>query len=151
MKVSALIAQLGLRSELVDWYEDAKSVPCGHMLIDSSLRTDDQLRYCTNTGSIPSYFYNSDRLEQSIVSDDELTKSLYTSIATTIFPQMQKSFPSIWPKRVYQVPLRMYSESSQRKPAEHKTTSRDRFSKRSSNIFSKMKKDITTPVNDHLS
>ena len=44
MQVSTLSAQLGLGSELVDWYQDATSVPYGHLLIDLSPRTDDRLR-----------------------------------------------------------------------------------------------------------
>ena len=34
MQVTTLGAQLGLGSELVDWYRDATSVPFGHLLID---------------------------------------------------------------------------------------------------------------------
>ena len=34
IQVSAISAQLGLVSELVDWYRDATSVPYGHLLID---------------------------------------------------------------------------------------------------------------------
>ena len=49
MQVSTLGAQLGLGSKLVDWYRDATSVPNGHFLIDLSPRTDNRLRYCTNT------------------------------------------------------------------------------------------------------
>ena len=52
MQVPTLGAQLGLRSELVDWYRDATSVPFGHLLIDLSPRTDDRLLYCTNSGSV---------------------------------------------------------------------------------------------------
>ena len=50
MQVSTLGAQMGHGSELVDWYRDATSVPYSHLLIDLPPRTDDQLRYCTNTG-----------------------------------------------------------------------------------------------------
>ena len=57
MQITTLSTQLGLGSELVDWYRDETSVPFGHLLIDLSPRTDDRLRYCTNTGSIPSKFY----------------------------------------------------------------------------------------------
>ena len=57
MQVSTLSAQLGLGSEVVDWYRDATSVPYGHLLLDLLPRTDDRLRYCTNTGSIPSNFF----------------------------------------------------------------------------------------------
>ena len=57
MQVTNLSTQLGLGSELVDWYRDATSVPFGHLLIDLSPRTDDRLRYCTNSGSVPSNFF----------------------------------------------------------------------------------------------
>ena len=40
IQVSTLNAQLGLGSELVDWYRDATSVPYGHLLIDLSQRTE---------------------------------------------------------------------------------------------------------------
>ena len=43
MQVSTLSAQMELGSELVDWYPDATSVPYGHLLIDLSPRTDNQL------------------------------------------------------------------------------------------------------------
>ena len=100
MQVTTLSTQLGLGSELVDWYRDATSVPFGHLLIDLSPRRDDRLRYCTNTGSIPLKFYTPDRLKQSKILEDEHTKSLYSPSAPIIFPQMQKSFPSVLPKRV---------------------------------------------------
>ena len=54
MQVTTRSTQLGLRSELVDCYRDATSVPSGPLLIDLSPRTDDRLRYCTNSGSVPS-------------------------------------------------------------------------------------------------
>ena len=76
MQVTTLSTQLGLGSELIDWYRDATSVPFGHLLIDLSPRTDDRLHYCTNTGSIPSKIYIPDRLKQSKILDDEDTKSL---------------------------------------------------------------------------
>ena len=57
MQIGRLSAQLALGLEIVDWYRDATSVPYGHFLIDLSPRTHDLLRYCTNTGSIPSKFF----------------------------------------------------------------------------------------------
>ena len=65
MQVTTLGAQLGLGSELVDWYRDATSVSFGHLLIDLSSRTDDRLHYCTNSGSVGSKFYIPDRLKHS--------------------------------------------------------------------------------------
>ena len=136
MQVTTLSTLLGLGSELVDWYRDATSVPFGHLLIDLSPRTDDQLRYCTNTGSNPSKFYIPDRLKQSKSLDDEHKKSLYSPSVPIIFPGKQKSFPSVLPKRVSPVSLQMHNKSAQKKPAKHKKTSRASISKRGSTIVS---------------
>ena len=107
-----------------------------HLLIDLSPQTDDRLRYCTNTGSIPSKFCIPDWLKQSKYLNDKHTKSIYSPIVAIIFPQIQKSFPSVWPIRVYRVPTRKYSESSRRTPAKYKKTARDKISKQSSIVFS---------------
>ena len=137
MQVTTLSTQLDLGSELVDSYRDATSVPFGHLLIGLSPRTDDRLRYRTNTGSIPSKFHNPERLKLSKLLDDEHTKSFYSPSVPIIFPQMQMSFPSVLPKRVYPVPLRMHNKSAQMKPAKLKKTSRGRISKWVSTIVSK--------------
>ena len=131
MQVTTLSTQLGLGSELVDWYRDATSVPFGHLLIDLSPRTDDRLHYCTDSGSVPSKFYIPERLKHLRTLDDEQTKSLYSPSVPIAFPQMQKSLPSVLPKRVYPVSMRMHSKSPQRKLANHKKTSRGKVSRRS--------------------
>ena len=131
MQVTTLGAQLGLGSELVDWYRDATSVPFGHLLIDLSPRTDDRLRYCTNSGSVSSEFFIPERLELLRTLDDEHTKSLYSPKVPLAFPQMQKSLSSVLPKRVYPVSMRMHGKSTQRKLAIHKRTSRGKVSRRS--------------------
>ena len=123
MQVTTLGTQLGLGSELVDWYRDATSVPFGHLLIDLSPRTDDRLRYCTNSGSVPSKFFIPERSKHLRILDDEHTKSLYSPSVPIAFPQMQKSLSSVWPKRVYPVSMRMHSKSAQKQLASHKKTS----------------------------
>ena len=131
MQVTTLSTQLGLVSELVDWYRDATSVPFGLLLIDLSPLTDDRLGYCTNSGSVPSNFYIPERLKHLRTLDDEHTKSLYSPSVPITFPQMQKSLSSLLPKRVYPVSMRMHSKSTQRKLANHKKTSRGKVSRRS--------------------
>ena len=98
MQVTTLSTQLGLGSELADWYRDATSVPFGHLLIDLSPRTDDRLRYCTNSGSVPSKLYIPERLKQLRTLDDGHTKSLYSPSVPIAFPQMQKPFLQSCPK-----------------------------------------------------
>ena len=131
MQVTTLSTQLGLGSELVDWYRDATSVHFGHFLIDLSPRTDDRLRYCTNSGSIPSKFYIPDRLKHLRTLDDEHTTSLYSPSAPIAFPQVEKPLSSVLPKRVYPISLRLHSKSTQRKLANQRETSRGRVSRRS--------------------
>ncbi len=129
MQVTSLSTQLGLGSELVDWYRDATSVPFGHFLIDLSPRTDDRLRYCTNSGSAPSKFYLPERLNHLRSLDDEHTNTLYSPSVPIAFPQMQKPLSSVLPKRVYPVFMRMRSKSTQRKLASLKKTSRGKVLK----------------------
>ena len=131
MQLITLSTQLGLGSELVDWYRDATSVPFGYLLNDLSPRTDDRLRYCTNSGSVPSKFYIPARLKHLTTLDAEHTKSLYTPSVPIAFPQMQKSLSSVLPKRVYLVFMQMHSQSAQRKLASHKRISRVKISRRS--------------------
>ena len=166
MQVTSVSTELGLGAELVDWYRDATSVPFGHLLFDLSPRTDDRLRYCTNTGSIASKFLIPDR---SRILDDEHTKSLYSPIVPIILPRRQKSFRSVLPKRFYPVLLRMHNKSAQRKAAKHKkhhvanfqsevgllslkrTTWKQRRDILASERELQLTKIITPPVINHLS
>ena len=98
MQVTTFSKQLGLGSELVDWYRDATSFLSGHLLIDLSPRTHDRLRYCTNTGSIPSKFYIPERLKQSNILDDEHTNSLLSECSNH-FPTNAKVFSFSLPRK----------------------------------------------------
>ena len=137
MQLNTLSTQLGLGSELVDWYRDATCVPYGHLLIDLSPWTDDRLRYFTNSGSVPSRFHIPDRLKHLCTLDDEHTKSLYSPIVRIAVPQMQKPPSSVLPKRVFPVSMRMQSKSIQRKLANHKKISRGKVSRRTVVTISK--------------
>ena len=129
LQVTTLGAQLGLGSELVDWYQDATSVPIGHLLVDLLPRTDDRLCYCINSVSVPSKFYIPERLKQLRTLDHEYTKSFYSPSVPIAFPQMQKPLSSVLPKRVYAVS--MHSKSTQRKLANHKMASHGKVSRQS--------------------
>ena len=119
MQVTTLSTQLGLGSELVEWYRDATSVPFGHLLIDLSPQTDDRLRFCTNSGSVPSKFYLPERLKHLRTLADQQTKSLYSPNVAIPSPQMQKPLSSVLPKRVCPVSMQKHSKSTQRKLASH--------------------------------
>ena len=160
MQKTTLSTQLGLGSEPVDWYRDATFVPFGHLLIDLSPRTDDTLRYCTNSGSVPSKVYIPERLKHLRTLDDKHTKSLYSPTVPIAFPQMQMPLSSVLPRRFYPFSIRMHSKSTQRKLASHKKTSRGKVSRRTwkqrRNVLSSEKwlqliAVIIPPVINHLS
>ena len=44
LRINTLSQQLGLGSQLKEWYQDATSVPYGHLLIDLTPKTVDSLR-----------------------------------------------------------------------------------------------------------
>ena len=169
MQVSTLSAQLGLSSELVDWYQDATSVPYGHSMIDLSPRTDDHLRYCTNTGSIPSNFYILDRLKQSKTLDNGHTKSLYSPSVPIIFPQKCKnlflqSCPKEFLRFLCELIINLLKGNLQsirhhvakfqnevRLLSLKRTTWKQRREILASEKGSQLIKVITPPVNNHLS
>ena len=122
MQVTTLSTQLGLGSELVDWYRDATTVPFGFLSTDLSPRRDDRLRFCTNSWSVPSKFCIPDRLKHSGTLDDDHTKSLYSPSVPISSPQKQKPLSSVLRKKVF--------PSARRKLASHKKTSRGKVSRR---------------------
>ena len=91
MQVTILGAQLGLGLELVDWYRDATSVPFGLFLIDLLPRTDDRLRYCTNSAFVPSRLYDPERLKHLSTLNDEHTKISLLSKCSYRFPANEKA------------------------------------------------------------
>ena len=113
MQVTTLGTQLGLGSELVDWYRDATSVPFGHLLIALSPRTDDRLLYCTNSGSVLSENFTPERLKQLRTLDDEHTKLFYSPSVPIAFPQMQTSLFLVLPKKFHPFSMRMRKGNSQ--------------------------------------
>ena len=100
-QIATLSVQLGLGSALVEWYQDATSVPFGHLLIDLSPRTDDCLRYCTNSGNNLSKFYVPDTLKRLKYLDNKHTKSLYSPSIPTLLPRMQNSFSKNLSNRIF--------------------------------------------------
>ena len=118
MQVSTPNAQLGLRSELLDWYWCAKSVPYGSLLFDLSPHTDDRLNCCRNSGSIRSNFYVPEWLGDLKCLDHESNKIFYSLNGAIFFPTNTRINTSNWSKRDYLVSLQMHSKSAQWKPAE---------------------------------
>ena len=83
------------------------------IFVDWSPRIDDRLRYFANKGSVSSQFYNPDWMKHLKSLDNEHTSCLWAPTVLINFPQMQKSFPSVFSQRVCPVALRMHRKSVQ--------------------------------------
>ena len=143
-QVATLSVQLGLGSALVYWYRDATSVPFGHLLIDLSPRTDDRLRYCTNSGNNPSKFYVPDNLKHLKYLDVEHSKSLYSPSIRALFPRLQKSVSKNLSKRIYPVSQRVHRQPAARKLVRGKKKTRPKVQRQNSRaVFQKKNLEAT--------
>ena len=106
LQINTLSQQLGLGSQLKEWYQDATFTPNGPLLID--LTPLDSLRYCTNCGSVPSKFYQATVAETKFL-EDEHTIRLYTPNISNIFPKTSKTIHHPLSKKFYSVPQRKSS------------------------------------------
>ena len=97
-----------------EWYQDATSVPYGHLLIDLTPRTVDSLRYCYNSCSVPTKFYLPAGIEAKFL-DDEYTIRLYCPNISKIFPKASKTMHSQLSKRFHSVSERVFSKLIKRR------------------------------------
>ena len=95
LEIKTFNQQLGLGSQLKEWYQDKTTTPYGHLLVDLTPKTVDSLRYCTNSDSVPSKFYLPAGTETKFL-DDEHTIRLYTPNISNIFSKTSK--PDIFQK-----------------------------------------------------
>ena len=143
-QVATLSVQLDFGSALVDWYRDATSVPFGHLLIDMCPRTDDRLRYCTNSGNNPSKFYVPDNLKHLRYLDDEHTKSLYSPSIPAFFPPMQNSVSKNLSKRIYPISQLVHRQIAARKLVRSKKKTRPKVQRGNSRtVFKKNNLEAT--------
>ena len=131
-QVATLSVQLGLGSAIVDWYRVATSVPFDHFFINLSQRTDDRLRYCTNSGNIPSKFYVPNNLKHSKRLDDDNTKFLYSPCIPTLLPCMQNSVSKNLSKRTYPISQRVHCQPPARKLLRSRKKSRAKVQRQNS-------------------
>lgn len=111
MQISRLGQQLGLGKLLNEWYKDATSKPFGHLLVDLSPQTVDQLRFCTDSGSAPTKFYLPPSQIKVCFLDDEHTKRVYSKTVPNVYTEIQKNVYPKLSKRVYPLPKRVSCKS----------------------------------------
>ena len=66
LQTNTLSQNLGLGSQLKEWYQEAKSVPYGHLTIDLNPKTVDSLRYWSNSGSVSTKFFFTSRIRVKV-------------------------------------------------------------------------------------
>ena len=93
LQINTLSQQLGLGSQLKEWYQDATFTPYAHLIIDLAPKIVDLPRYCTNSDSVPSKSHLPAGTETTFL-DEEHTKRLYTPNISNI---SLKSFKTIHP------------------------------------------------------
>ena len=84
LQIKTISQQLRRGSQLKEWYQDATSIPYGHLLIDLTPKKVDSLRYCSNNESFPTNFYLPARKETKFLNDE---------YNTSLFSQHFKNFP----------------------------------------------------------
>ena len=77
-QINVLGKQLGLGSDLKQWYSDATSKPYGHILIDLTPKTPDSLRFCSDITSFPTVFYLPNSRSRVTEINDQKTGLLYS-------------------------------------------------------------------------
>ena len=130
-----------------EWYQDATSVPYGHLLIDLIPKTVDSLRYCTNSGSIPTKFYLPAGIETKFL-DDEYTIRLYSPNILKIFPKAWETIHSQLSKRFHSVSERVFSKPIKRRASRSSERRRSKLSKRK--FRTNTKKNSSTQKKNHF-
>ena len=114
LQINKLSQQLGLGSQLKDWYTTATSILYGHLLIDLTPKAVDSLWYCTNSGSTPSLIFLPQSRQQITFLNDEHTTSLYSDRVPEIFPELQNNFSQKLSQRFHPVSKLVHSKPSKR-------------------------------------
>ena len=134
--INTLSQQLGLGLQLKDWYTKATSIPYGHLLIDLTPKTDNSLRFCTNSSSIPTFFLPKTKQEITFLNNEHTT-SLYADNVSNVFPEIQENVPKKLSKRFHSVSKRMLSKPSLRTTTGNTKTRRNKVQRRNSSTRAK--------------
>ena len=93
-QIKVLGRQLGLVDQLTKWYQYATDIPFGHLMIDLSPRTPEQLRFCTKSTSFPSTFLLHNSRARVTFIDDTPSKLLYSKALSFLQAEFPENFPS---------------------------------------------------------
>ena len=139
LKINTLSQQLGLGSQLKDWYQVATSVPYGHLLFDLTPKIVASLSCCSNSGSVPTKCYLPAGIEAKFM-DDEYTIRLYSPNISKIFSKVPKTIHSQLSKKFHSVSEQVFSKPIKRRASRSSEGRRSKISKRN---FKKKKNSST--------
>ena len=102
LQINTLCQQIGLGSQMKEWYQDATSTPYGHLLIDLTPKTVDSLRYCTTVFQFhQGFIYQQEQKETFWMLSIQYASIL--PILQIFFPKLQKQFILHCPKSFIQL------------------------------------------------
>ena len=134
LQINTLSQQLGLGSQFKEWYQDAKSVPSGHLLIGLTPKTVCSFRYCSNSGSVLTKTFLPAGKETKF-SDDEYTIRLYSPNILNIFRKTSKTIRFQLSKKFDSVSERVFSNKRRAsRPSERR---RSKIRKKNSGLTQK--------------
>ena len=136
LQINTLNQQLGLRSQLKEWYQDATSVPYDHLIFDFTPKTVVSLRYCSSYCSVPTKFFLPSGKETKF-SDNEYTKRLFSPNISKIFSKTSKIIHSELSKRFHSVSERVFSKYIRRRASRFLERRRSKISNKLSELTQK--------------
>ena len=147
LQTNTLRQQLGLQSQLKEWYQDATSITYGLFLIDFTPKTVDSLKYCANSGSTqPKISFTSKNRHKNL--EDEHNIRLYTPNISNVFPKTIKTIHPPLFKKFHSVPQQISSKFARRRATGSSKSIGSKISER--NIRLHTKKNFTAQKNKSL-
>ena len=117
-----------------------------YLFTDLTPKTVDSLRFCSNSGSVPTNFYLKDGIETKFL-DDEYTIRLYSPNVSKVLPKASKTIHSQLSKTFHSVSERVFSKPIKRRASRSSETKRNKSSKESFRTNTK-KNSSTQKEND---
>ena len=119
-----------------EWYQDATSVPYGHLIFDLTPKTVASLRYCSNIGSAPTKFYLPAGIDIKLL-DYEYAIRIYSLNISKISSKISKAFHSQLSKTFHSVSESVFSKPIKRKASRPSERRRSNISKRNFGVNTK--------------
>ena len=138
LQINTLSQQLGLGSQLKEWYQEATSVPYVHILIDLTPKTVDSLRYCSKNGSVPTKFHLPAGIETKFLDNEYSILPIFQKFSL----RLQKKFILNRPKDFIRFLSEIFCKPIKRRASRSSERRRSKISER--NFRTHIKKNSST-------